>query len=71
VSLKEEANEMGGYFINNGIERVVRLLQVRVSVRIRVRVRLRPKTNLLVLGLGLGLGLEEEANELRGYFIDN
>ena len=28
VSLKEEANEMGGYFITNGIERVIRLLQV-------------------------------------------
>jgi DNA-directed RNA polymerase I subunit RPA2 len=28
VSLKEEANEVGGYFIQNGIERVVRLLQV-------------------------------------------
>ena len=28
VSLKEEANEVGGYFITNGIERVIRLLQV-------------------------------------------
>ena len=28
VKLKEEANEMGGYFITNGIERVIRLLQV-------------------------------------------
>ena len=28
VKLKEEANEMGGYFIMNGIERVIRLLQV-------------------------------------------
>ena len=28
VYLKEEANEMGGYFITNGIERVIRLLQV-------------------------------------------
>ena len=28
VALKEEANEMGGYFIMNGIERVIRLLQV-------------------------------------------
>lgn len=28
VDLKEEANEVGGYFITNGIERVVRLLQV-------------------------------------------
>lgn len=28
VSMKEEANEMGGYFILNGIERVIRLLQV-------------------------------------------
>ena len=29
VDLKEEANEMGGYFIMNGIERVIRLLQVQ------------------------------------------
>ena len=29
VLLKEEANEMGGYFICNGIERVIRLLQVQ------------------------------------------
>jgi len=29
VSLKEEDNEMGGYFIVNGIERIVRLLQVQ------------------------------------------
>ena len=28
VLAKEEANEMGGYFIINGIERVIRLLQV-------------------------------------------
>ena len=28
VQMKEEANEMGGYFIVNGIERVIRLLQV-------------------------------------------
>lgn len=28
VRLKEEANEMGGYFVMNGIERVIRLLQV-------------------------------------------
>jgi len=28
VELKEEANECGGYFILNGIERVIRLLQV-------------------------------------------
>lgn len=28
VTLKEEANEVGGYFIMNGIERVIRLLQV-------------------------------------------
>ena len=28
VDLKEEANEMGGYFIMNGLERVIRLLQV-------------------------------------------
>ena len=28
VNLKEEANEVGGYFITNGIERVIRLLQV-------------------------------------------
>jgi DNA-directed RNA polymerase I subunit RPA2 len=26
VSLKEEANEMGGYFICNGIERIIRCL---------------------------------------------
>jgi DNA-directed RNA polymerase I subunit RPA2 len=29
VALKEEDNEMGGYFIVNGIERIVRLLQVQ------------------------------------------
>ena len=29
VGMKEEANEMGGYFVMNGIERVIRLLQVR------------------------------------------
>ena len=29
VAAKEEANEMGGYFICNGIERVIRLLQVQ------------------------------------------
>lgn len=29
VNLREEANEMGGYFILNGIERVIRLLQVQ------------------------------------------
>ena len=28
VSMKEEANEVGGYFVTNGIERVIRLLQV-------------------------------------------
>jgi DNA-directed RNA polymerase I subunit RPA2 len=28
MRLKEESNEMGGYFIMNGIERVIRLLQV-------------------------------------------
>jgi DNA-directed RNA polymerase I subunit RPA2 len=28
IRFKEEANEMGGYFITNGIERVIRLLQV-------------------------------------------
>jgi DNA-directed RNA polymerase I subunit RPA2 len=28
VDLKEESNEMGGYFVVNGIERVIRLLQV-------------------------------------------
>ena len=28
VAYREEANEMGGYFITNGIERVIRLLQV-------------------------------------------
>jgi len=28
VAIKEEANEVGGYFILNGIERVIRLLQV-------------------------------------------
>eukprot|EP01038_Epipyxis_sp_PR26KG_P013003 gene13003-17433_t len=28
IGLKEEANEVGGYFIVNGIERVIRLLQV-------------------------------------------
>lgn len=28
VAMKEEANEVGGYFIINGIERVIRLLQV-------------------------------------------
>jgi len=28
ISMKEEANEKGGYFICNGIERVIRLLQV-------------------------------------------
>ena len=28
VALKEEATELGGYFIMNGIERVIRLLQV-------------------------------------------
>jgi DNA-directed RNA polymerase I subunit RPA2 len=28
VAMKEEANEMGGYFVLNGIERVIRLLQV-------------------------------------------
>jgi DNA-directed RNA polymerase I subunit RPA2 len=28
VELKEEANEVGGYFVMNGIERVIRLLQV-------------------------------------------
>ena len=28
VKLREEANEVGGYFIVNGIERVIRLLQV-------------------------------------------
>jgi DNA-directed RNA polymerase I subunit RPA2 len=29
VALKEEANEMGGYFVLNGIERVIRMLQVQ------------------------------------------
>lgn len=29
VALKEEDNEMGGYFIVNGIERIIRLLQVQ------------------------------------------
>ena len=28
ISMKEEANEKGGYFVCNGIERVIRLLQV-------------------------------------------
>lgn len=28
VALKEEASEFGGYFVVNGIERVVRILQV-------------------------------------------
>jgi DNA-directed RNA polymerase I subunit RPA2 len=29
VGLREEATEVGGYFIVNGIERIIRLLQVR------------------------------------------
>jgi DNA-directed RNA polymerase I subunit RPA2 len=29
VALREEATECGGYFIVNGIERIIRLLQVR------------------------------------------
>jgi len=29
VALKEEASEFGGYFVVNGIDRVVRILQVR------------------------------------------
>jgi DNA-directed RNA polymerase I subunit RPA2 len=33
VALKEEAMETGGYFICNGIERIIRLLIVQVRAR--------------------------------------
>lgn len=33
VAMKEEATECGGYFIVNGIERIIRLLQVRIKFR--------------------------------------
>lgn len=36
VALREEATECGGYFIVNGIERIIRLLQVGVVLGVYI-----------------------------------